>query len=234
MSGAFDGKLALVTGASRGLGYATALELARRGAHVIALARTVGGLEDLDDAAKGAPGGLTLTPLDICDDAGLERLGAAVHDRWGALDILVHAAAAAAPMSPAEHAAAKDFDGAMKVNARATQRLIRVVDPLLKAAKVRAQAVMVVDDDAAGTRFNAAYGASKAAGAAVARSWAAENARIGPLIWLAQPPAMPTAVRARAHPGEDPSTLTPCGAVAERLIAAVESGARTPGDLLRL
>ena len=153
-----SGKIALVTGASRGLGYAVAVELAARGVHVIALARTVGGLEDLDDIIAKSPGGCTLTPMDITDDAGLERLGAAIHGRWGKLDLMIHCAAEAAPMSPAEHTAAKDFDKAMAVNARSCQRMIRVVDPLLKAADA-AEAIFIEDDgpDRKSTRLNSSH-----------------------------------------------------------------------------
>ena len=219
-----SGKIALVTGASRGLGFAVASELAGRGVHVIALARTVGGLEELDDIIARGPGGCTLTPMDVTDDPGLERLGAAVHERWGKLDILVHCAAEAAPMSPAEHTAAKDFDKAMAVNARSCQRLIRVLDPLLKASK-DAEAIFIEDDAPIGAKFNAGYGASKAAARAIAMSYAAENAKRGPKVWLAHPPAMPTALRARAHPGENTSGLTPTRDVAESLLGLIGSPA---------
>ena len=217
-----SGKIALVTGASRGLGFAVAGELAARGAHVIALARTMGGLEDLDDLIANGPGGCTLTPMDITDDPGLERLGAAIHARWGKLDLMVHCAAEAAPMSPAEHAAAKDFDKAMAVNARSCQRLIRVLDPLLKAAD-NAETIFIDDCPPIGAKFNASYGASKAAARAIALSYAAENAKRGPKIWLAQPPAMPTALRARAHPGENTSALTPTSDVATALVGLIGS-----------
>jgi NAD(P)-dependent dehydrogenase (short-subunit alcohol dehydrogenase family) len=227
------GKIALVTGASRGLGFAVAAELAKRGVHVIALARTVGGLEDLDDIiAKGA-GSCTLTPMDITDDAGLERLGAAIHGRWGKLDLMVHCAAEAAPMSPAEHAAAKDFDKAMAVNARSCQRLIRVIDPLLKAAE-RTEAVFIDDSLPIGAKFNASYGASKAAARAIAMSYAAENMKHGPKVWLAQPPAMPTALRARAHPGENTSALTTTRHVAETLVGLIGSAGVAPQSVQTL
>lgn len=228
-----SGKVALVTGASRGLGYAVAAELAGRGVHVIALARTVGGLEELDDQIAKGPGGCTLTPMDITDDPGLERLGAAIHGRWGHLDILVHCAAEAAPMSPAEHAAAKDFDKAMAVNARSCQRLIRVTDPLLKAAQ-GAEAIFIEDDAPIGSKFNASYGASKAAARAIALSYAAETRKRGPKVWLAHPPAMPTALRARAHPGENTATLTPTRNVAEALVGLIGSDQVGPGDIRAL
>lgn len=171
--------IAIVTGATRGLGYATAIALAARGAHVIAIGRTVGGLEELDDVISDAGGSCTLTPMDLNDDPGLERLGAAIYQRWGHVDLMVHAAAEAAPLSPAEHIAAKDLDKAITANFRIIQRLIRVTQPLLKAAK-SPQAVFIADPETEGARFNGAYGASKAAGRALVQSWAAEQARLGP------------------------------------------------------
>src|SRR5690625_2165046 len=110
MAGRFDGKIALVTGASRGLGYALARELGGAGAHVIALARTVGGLEELDDAIRKEGGTATLVPLDLGDDAALPRLGASIHERWGRLDLWIHTAIHAPALSPAHHIDAKDFD----------------------------------------------------------------------------------------------------------------------------
>lgn len=226
-------QIALVTGATRGLGYAAALEIAKRGAHVIAVGRTVGGLEELDDAIKAAGGGATLVPLDLNDDHGLERLGLAIHERWGRLDLMVHAAAEAAPLSPVELAAAKDLDKAIAANFRVVQRLIRVIAPLLKAAPAP-QAVFIADAEAEGAKFNAAYGASKAAGRAVAQSWAAEQARIGARVWLAAPPPMPTAIRARAHPGEDRGALTPCAAIAAQIVARIEAADVPPGETISL
>ncbi len=213
------GKLALVTGASRGLGYAAAKALAAEGAHVIALARTVGGLEELDDEIKAAGGEATLVPLDINDDPGLERLGGAIHQRWGKLDLWLHTAAEAAPFSPAQHAAAKDVEKAMKTNALATQRLIRVLDPLLRAAEA-SEAIFCADPGAPNGKFNAAYGASKAAQAAIVASWAAECAKSPLKIWSASPPAMPTGLRARFHPGEDQSALRTTSDVASAILKA--------------
>lgn len=226
-------KIALVTGASRGLGYAIAKELASNGAHVIAVARTVGGLEELDDEIKAAGGEATLAPLDIKDDPGLERLGAAIFDRWGRLDIVVHCAAHAAPLAPAEHVSDKDLDGAIAVNFRAVQRLIRVVDPLLKR-RGGAQAVFITSPDEAGAKFFSSYGAAKAGGEAVARSYAAESAKKGPHVWLAAPPPMPTAVRGRFHPGEDQTSLGPCSGPAEALVAKILAGDAENGETIRL
>lgn len=226
MPESFANSIALVTGASRGLGRSIAEALGAEGAHVIALARTVGGLEEADDAIRAAGGGATLVPLDVTDDAGLERLGAAIHERWGRLDLWVHAAIHAPPLAPAGHVDAKDFDRALAVNARAVQRLIRVLDPLLRAAP--AGRAVFLDDPGAAGKFHAAYAAGKAAAAAITRAWAAEAAATGPAVLHAAAPPMPTALRARFHPGEDRAALTPTAEVAARLLAALAQGAAAP------
>jgi len=208
----------LVTGASRGLGYATARALGASGAHVIAMARTVGGLEDLADAieAEGGPSP-TLVPLSVTDEGGLQRLCLAIHERWGRLDTAIHCAAHAAPLAPAQHIAAKDFDQCLEINLKGTQRLITMLQPLLAAAPDGR--FVHVTDDRAGQSFFGAYGATKAAAEALVRSWAAESVRIGPRVTLFRPEPMPTAIRARFHPGEDPGGLSPCATEAARLIA---------------
>ncbi len=228
-----EGRIALVTGASRGLGWAASVALATHGAHVIALGRTVGALEELDDAVQAAGGAATLAPLDLKDDQGLERLGAAVFERWGRLDILFHAAAEAPPLSPAEHISTGDLDKAIATNYRHAQRVIRIAQPLLKAAPA-AQAVFPDDPSTMGKRFFGAYAASKAALRALALSWAAEQERIGPKVWLCVPPPMPTAVRARFFPGEDRAKLTPCAEVAERLTAKIVAADAKPGETVEL
>jgi len=211
----------LVTGAARGLGHALALAEAARGAHVIALARTVGALEELDDAIRKAGGAATLAPLDITDDEGLARLGAALNARWGRLDRWLHCAAHAAPCAPAAHADAKDVDRSFAVNARATQRLIRVLDPLLRASAA-SQAVLM-DDDRADEAFFGAYAASKAAARVWWLAWARETARTPLRVLRALPPPMPTALRARFYPGEDRAAHTPCATVAAALLAALDA-----------
>ena len=209
-------KTVLVTGASRGFGFAAAKALGAAGAHVIALARTVGGLEELDDAIKAAGGEATLVPLDITDDAGLSRMGAAIHGRWGRVDLWLHTAVSAPPLSPVEHAPEKDFDKAHAVNVRAFLRLVRVVDPLLRLAE--RPLALVAADDRAGEKFHGPYAATKAAQSALTQAWAAEAAK---RITVAEvvPPPMPTAVRARFYPGEDRARLTPIDEAARRLIA---------------
>ncbi len=225
-------RIALVTGASRGLGFATAVELGALGAHVVAVARTVGGLEDLDEAIRARGGEpATLVPLDICDDPGLERLGAAVHGRWGRADIWVHTAVHAVPLSPVEHIAEKDLDKAMAVNARAFQRLVRVVDPLLRLSEW--PVAVIPAGEHAGEKFYGAHAASKAAQSAFAAAWAAETAgRIA--VHRVLPPPMPTALRARWHPGEDRSKLASIPEVAKSIAALVATGAAPSADLLEL
>jgi NAD(P)-dependent dehydrogenase (short-subunit alcohol dehydrogenase family) len=209
-----SGQVALVTGASRGLGHAAALEFARAGAHVCALARTVGGLEELDDAVTAAGRQATLIPLDIADDDGLARMGAALHQRFGRVDLWLHTAAYAPHLAPAAHIGETELDTALKVNVRAFQRLVRVIEPLLRLAG--APRALVACDDCAGAKFHGLYGATKAAQSAIARSWAAETAgRIAVAEIL--PPPMRTALRARFFPGEDREALARPAEVARRL-----------------
>jgi NAD(P)-dependent dehydrogenase (short-subunit alcohol dehydrogenase family) len=212
-------RLALVTGSSRGFGYAMAREAAARGFHVVAVARTVGGLEELDDAIRAAGGAATLVPLDLTDEPALARLAGAVASRWGALDLWLHAAAHAPPLSPAAHVDAKELDRAFALNARATQRLIGALDPLLRAAP--AAVAVLPDDRREGAAYWSAYAASKAAARAYWTAWALETraSRLRPV--LALPPPMPTALRARFFPGEDRARLADPGAVARALIDAL-------------
>jgi len=210
-----DAKPVLVTGASRGLGFALAAALGARGHHVIAVARTVGGLEELDDRIKAAGGEATLAPMDITDDGAMAHLGRSVAERWGALGLWVHAAIYAAPLSPAGQQDAKEFDRSLACNVRATARLIPLADPLLRVGKGTA---VFLDDPRAGQKFFGAYGATKAAQIALARSWQAETARIGPRVAILAPNPSATATRARFFPGEDRGPLADIHAEAARLV----------------
>ncbi len=209
--------VALVTGASRGLGYATAVELAGQGAHIIALARTVGGLEELDDEIKSVGGTATLVPLDITEEEGLQRMCLSIFERWGRIDLLVHCAAHAEPLSPVPHISDKNFDRCMAVNARATQRIIALTDPLLRAAPEGT--AMFIEDHHEGEKFFTAYAASKAASNAIVDAWAAETARLSPRVLKFRPAPMPTALRARFYPGEDREKLSPPDVEAAKLVA---------------
>lgn len=216
-------RIALVTGASRGLGSAMAEELASRGWHVVAVARTVGGLEELDDRVKAArqpgAGELTLAPMDVTNDEAMAWLCRSIHDRWGKLDLWIHAAVHAAPLSPAHFIDAKDWDKSIATNVRATGVLIPMVAPLLQAQA--GATAMFLDDPHGGDMNYGAYGATKAAQIALAKSWQAETARIGPRVLIETPAPMPTATRARFHPGEDRARLADPRAEAARLVSLI-------------
>ena len=209
-------KIALVTGASRGLGAALAEALAPD-FHIVAVARTVGGLEELDDRIKAKGGEATLAPLDITDEGAMAHLCRSIYDRWGPAALWVHTAIHAPPLSPAVHGAAKDFQKTFDINVTATQRLIRMVGVLLSDD---GRAVFF-DDPRGGEKFFSLYGASKSAQIAMARSWAAETERTGPSVKILSPEPMPTAVRARFFPGEDRARLTGTAEEAARLLPEI-------------
>ena len=210
-------KIALVTGASRGLGAALAEELAKTH-HVVAVAKTVGALEELDDRIKAAGGQATLAPMDITIPDAMAQLCRGIFDRWGAVDIWAHAAIHAAPLAPADHVADKDLKKSFDINVTATSRLITMVAPLLSQSGARA---VFFDDPRAGEKFFGAYGASKAAQIALARSWQAETAKTGPKVDIVTPEPMPTATRARFFPGEDRAALAQPADVARRILASL-------------
>jgi NAD(P)-dependent dehydrogenase (short-subunit alcohol dehydrogenase family) len=213
-----SGRIALVTGASRGIGYFTCLELARAGAHVIAVARTVGGLEELDDAIQSVGGSATLVPQDLADMKAIDQLGGAIHERWGKLDILVANAGILGPLSPIGHFEGKAFEKVMTLNVTATWRVIRAVEPLL--AKSDAGRAIIISSGAAHNcrPFWGAYSASKAAVEALARCWAGEAMNTPLRINCVNPGRTRTAMRALAMPGEDPETVPHPSGVAEKLV----------------
>ena len=210
---------ALITGASRGLGAAMAEQLALRGWDVVAVARTVGGLEELDDRVRAAQlpgaGGLTLAPMDVTNDDAMRHLCRNIHDRWGGLGLWVHTAVHAAPLAPASAMDTRDWEKSLATNARATGILIPMFEPLLRAGNGTA---MFLDDPRSGAKFFGAYAASKVAQIALARAWAAETVKIGPRVLIETPHPMPTATRARFFPGEDRSVLADPRAEALRLL----------------
>ena len=212
------GRIALVTGASRGLGAALAEGLARRGFHVLAVARTVGGLEELDDRIWASGGSATLAPMDVTDAAAMQQMVQAVAERWGGLDLWAHCAIHAAPLSPAPHIDGKDWSKSLLANVEVVRGLIALIEPLLR---IRQSTALFFDDPRAGQKFFGAYGATKAAQIALVRSWQAENAAIGPRVVIAEPAAMPTATRGRFFPGEDRAVLTSCRHEAERILDAL-------------
>lgn len=195
-------KLALVTGASRGLGAALA-EACAPAFHVMAVARTVGGLEDVDDRIKARGGAATLAPLDVTDDAAMQHMCKSIHERWGKVDLWLHSAIHAAPLAPAPQIDGKDWQKSFTTNVEATRRLIAYVSLLLGTS---GRAVFF-DDERAGQSFFGAYGATKAAQMALVRSWAAETRRTGPQVTILAPRPITGATRARFFPGEDRSAL---------------------------
>ncbi|QRM42466.1 SDR family NAD(P)-dependent oxidoreductase [Rhizobium sp. BG4] len=226
-----EGKIALVTGASRGIGYFTALELAKAGAHVIACARTVGGLEDLDDAIKAVGGSATLVPFDLADMEAIDRLGGSIFERWGKLDILVANAGVLGVISPIGHVEAKTFEKVMNINVNATWRLIRSVDPLLTRAEA-GRAVILSSAAAHKCRpFWGPYSASKAAVEALARTWAGESQSTPLRITSVDPGATRTAMRAQAVPGEDPASLPHPSEVAKAILPLLGPGVTETGKL---
>lgn len=231
MAQQLEGRVALVTGASRGIGYFLARRLAAEGAHVVAVARTVGGLEELDDEIQRAGGSATLVPLDLADMAGIDRLGAAIHERWGKLDVLVANAGVLGILAPLGHIEAKTFDKTMTVNVTATWRAIRSVDPLLR--KSDAGRAIVLSSGAAHSckAFWGLYAATKAATEAMVRSWANETVNTPLRVNSVNPGGTRTAMRALAMPGEDPATLPGPDEVAEKILPLAFPSLRETGQL---
>jgi NAD(P)-dependent dehydrogenase (short-subunit alcohol dehydrogenase family) len=229
-----ESTVALVTGASRGIGRAAAVELARLGAHVVLTARTQGGLEETDDAVRAAGGAATLLPLDLAKEAEqVDALGPSLLERFGRLDALVHCAGALAKLTPAAHIMPKDWADSLAVNASACWRLIRTCDPLLRAAP-RGRAVVLTDSVAARPRpYWALYGAAKAAQEHLVRAWALEVAATPLRVALADPGPVATALRRAAYPGEEAASLRP-PEDAGRAVAALVAGEPENGALLRV
>lgn len=226
-----QGRVALVTGASRGIGYHVARELAAAGAHVIAVARTVGGLEELDDEIQAAGGQATLVPLDLMDMPGIDRLGGAIFDRWGKLDILVANAGILGIIAPIGHVEAKVFDKVMATNVTGTWRLIRSVDPLLRKSDAGRAIVMTSDLAAHPRAYWGPFAASKAAVEAMVRSWALETQNSALRVNLVDPGPTRTAHRALAMPGEDPKTIPHPSEIAARIVATVSPNVSETGRL---
>ncbi|WP_075214712.1 SDR family NAD(P)-dependent oxidoreductase [Mongoliimonas terrestris] len=221
MSETTDKRIALVTGASRGIGQAVAMELARAGHHVVAVARTEGGLTDLDDAIRAIGGTTTLVPMSLTDTDAIDRLGAALFERYGRLDVLVANAGMLGPLSPVGHVKPKAFDEVMAVNVTANFRLIRSLDPLLRRSAA-ARTLFVSAGTAHKCRpYWGPYSVSKAALEALVRTYAAEVESFGITANLLSPGPLRTRMRAEAMPGEDPMTLKTPEDLAPYVVAAV-------------
>ncbi|WP_298969866.1 SDR family oxidoreductase [uncultured Roseobacter sp.] len=206
-------KTVLITGASRGLGAALAEALAPTH-HIIAVAKTTGALEELDDRITAKGGSATLAPMDITNADAMATLCRGIFDRWNGLDLWCHTAIHAAPLAPADHIDSKDFSKSVTANIAATSKLITYISPLLG----QSGHAVFFEDAQAGTKFFGSYGATKAAQIALAKSWQAETANTGPKVSILSPPPMPTATRARFYPGENRTGLTtPAKAAADIL-----------------
>jgi NAD(P)-dependent dehydrogenase (short-subunit alcohol dehydrogenase family) len=217
--GALDGRIALVTGASRGIGAATARALGKAGAHVVAVARTAGALEELDDAIRAAGSTATLVPLDVTDSDGIVRLAAALSERYGRLDILVGNAGILGPSSPLDHIRPQDWDQVMKVNVTANWWLIRTMDAVLRRSDA-GRAVFISSGAAHSLPpYLGLYATSKAALEALVRTYAAETSSTALRVNLVNPGVTRTRMRAQLMPAEDPMTLPPPEEVADAIVA---------------
>jgi NAD(P)-dependent dehydrogenase (short-subunit alcohol dehydrogenase family) len=227
MSGILEGQLALVTGASRGIGAATAEALAAAGAHVILTARTVAGLEEVEERIDAAGGTATIAPLDLTEGESIARLAAAVAERWNRLDILVLNAAMLGTLAPVPAIEGKEFNKVLTLNLLAQQALIAAFDPLLRNSG-DAQLVAITSSVGRNPRaYWGAYGASKAALEALVLSYAEEVRSFGIRAAIVDPGATATTMRVRAFPGEDPRTVKSPGVVGEAITNLLGSSYET-------
>ncbi len=211
-------RIALVTGASRGIGYATARALAKAGAHIIAVARTQGGLEELDDEIRKDGGTATLVPLSLTDFDGIARLGAALHERHGKIDVLVGNAAVASTSSPLGHIELKAWTDMMAINVNANFQLIRCMEPLLKQSDAGRAVFLTSGAASKALAYWGPYAASKSALDTLVRVWANETASTNLRVNLFSPGPIRTRMRAQVFPGEDPMTLDTPEQVAEFIL----------------
>ncbi|MBX3500333.1 MAG: SDR family NAD(P)-dependent oxidoreductase [Alphaproteobacteria bacterium] len=229
MSKRLAGRLALVTGASRGIGAAVARAFAREGAHVVAVARTVGGLEALDDAIKAEGGEATLVPLDLADGAGIDRLGEALHAKFGRLDILVGNAAMLGVLSPVGHIDPPLFERTLAINVTANYRLIRSLDPLLRLSPAGRAIFVTSGASKHAIPYWSLYCATKAALEQLVLCYAAEVASTKVRVNLINPGPTRTKMRAEAFPGEDPLQLPTADAIAEAFVPLADAGCTLHG-----
>ena len=230
----FAGKLALVTGASRGIGAATAEMLAAAGAHVILVARTASALEAVDDRIHEAGGTATIAPLNLTESDSIAKLAAAIAERWDALDILMLNAAMLGSLTPVEHIDAKEYGRILSTNLLANQAMIAAFDPLIRRSE-RAEIVALTSSVGSEPRaFWGAYGSSKAALETLLGAYADETQHSGRIrVHIVDPGATRTRMRQLAFPGEEPSTLKPPEAVAAAILERLQSDAET-GERLRV
>ena len=232
-SGVLAGRLALITGASRGIGAAVAKRFAREGAHVVLVARTVGGLEETDDAVRAEGGAATIVPLDLRDGDKIDQLGASLYERFGKLDILVGNAAMLGDLGPIPHVAPKQWDQVMALNVTANYRLIRSLDPLLRASE--AGRAMFVTSGAARSpmAYWGPYATSKAALEMMVLCYAAETEKTNLRVNVINPGVVRTGMRAQAFPGEDPAQHPAPDAITGVFVELASPACRRHGEIVR-
>jgi NAD(P)-dependent dehydrogenase (short-subunit alcohol dehydrogenase family) len=232
MGGRLDGRIALITGASRGIGAAVAVRFAEEGAHLILTARTVGGLEEIDDIVQQHGGSATLVPLDLKNFDEIDQMGAALQQRFGKLDVFVANAATLGILSPVGHIDPGVWDDAVQLNLTSNYRLIRSLDPLLRASDA-GRAVFVTSGASRGIAYWGAYAATKAALDALVICYADEVENTGIRVNLLNPGATRTNMRAQAFPGEDPETLKTPESIAGLFVELAEVGCTRHGEIIQ-
>src|SRR5580692_4739806 len=232
MTQSLSGRVALVTGASRGIGRAAAKALAAEGAHVILVARTVGGLEEVDDEIQRAGGTATLVPLDLKDFPALDRLGASIHERWGKLDAFLGNAGVLGALTPLSNLEPKVFQELIDINVTANWRLIRSLDPLLRASDADRALFLTSGAARKHTPFWGGYALSKAALESLVLTYAAECIGTKVRVNLLSPGPLRTKMRAKAMPGEDPESLRPPEAVAPMILELLSPDCEKQGELV--
>ena len=227
------GRLALVTGASRGIGRAAAIALAREGAHVVLLARTVGGLEEVDDEIRAIGGAATLVTMDLSQADKVDQLGPSIYQRWGKLDILVGNAGVLGPLSPLPHITSDAFASVIDINLTANWRLMRTLEPLLRRSDA-GRAIFVSSGAARSyTAYWGPYSAAKAGLEALAQVWAAELASTPVKVNIINPGPIRTGMRAKAFPGEDPATLKTPEDIAPLFVKLADPALAETGKLFK-
>lgn len=216
-----EGRVILISGASRGIGYFSAIEAAKRGAHIIAVARTIGGLEELDDEIQAVGSSATLVPMDLTDGSLIDQMGGSIFERWGKLDGLIANAGMLGVISPVPHIAHKEVANVFNVNVTANFHLLRSLDPLLRQSDA-GRVVFVSSSSAESCKpFWGLYAATKAALNAMAKTYASEMAKSSVNANIFYPGAVRTGMRAKAVPGEDPMTIAHPTEIAPKLIDMV-------------
>jgi len=231
MTGRLSGRIALVTGASRGIGRAVALRFAEEGAHLILTARTVGGLEEVDDLVRERGGNATLVPMDLTEMDEIDRLGAAIHQRFGRLDVLVANAAMLGVLSPVGHIEPLVWDETIRLNLTSNYRIIRSLDPLLRLSDA-GRAIFVTSGAARGKAFWGAYAATKAGLDSLVKCYAKEIENTNIRVNLLSPGATRTGMRAAAFPGENPESLKVPESLAGLFLELAETACDRHGEIV--